>query len=406
MQKINKKQEHQYKLESLIKPTFEFSKQEFESKISILSSFSLSIGGFICWLYFSGIKYLPELDIQSLLSIVVGSSIVGFILFFTPPYFIIFPGVVWKYLTEKDNSLELIFSNVLDHELTPKINSAHKKIFISRPKSSNFKILFFFVWTFFGDLFLISSLVSYEFIYGKIFLFIFISMFLLVFYLVIRIEKFYWSRLLVNIYKSVKIWFYSLYSFFAYIISWLFLIQFFLGPQKLSCGYYKIFEEKIIAFIIVFALFMLVMLVSFLAISDKSKYSWNSYLISLLFFVFLIFYANELEPIPDRVMKIYGWGNIKNATILVNYTGCKAAENMGIKLEKKCSNQNLLYKINGVNILSSIGKNYYLNFPEYYPQGDLESIKFTLPSSSVISWSRQNIDLNLPSEKQNNCKDL
>jgi hypothetical protein len=69
---------------------------------------------------------------------------------------------------------------------------------------------------------------------------------------------------------------------------------------------------------------------------------------------------------------------------------------MGIKVEDKCSSKDELYRIDGLCILSSIGKNYYLRFPDYYPQGQIEAATFTVPSSNIISWSRQNIGMDLP----------
>jgi hypothetical protein len=406
MRKINTNQEREYKLENLVKLTFEFSKQEFETKVRILSSFSLLIGGLVCWLYYSRIKYLPELDIQSLLLIVVGASIVGIILLFLPPYFIIFPGVIWKDLIESDRSIELIFaSRSLSYELIKQSNYIKDRVFISRPKISKRRKFFFFIWTFFGDLSLTSCVTAFDSHnsrYGMVLICVFSFMFLTTFFLVLNTEKISKKGFINIFFKSIKIWFYSLYSFCAYMLFWLVLTLSFMDSQRLSNKCYGNFEI-IMTFLIIFTVLMLA---SFFAISDKSKYSWNSYLISLLFFVVLTIYTNNLDAIPNRVMKNYGWGNIDDATILVNFTGCKAIESMGVKLTERCLNQNSVYRVKKVNILSAIGKNYYLSFPGYYPQGDSELLKFTLSSSNIISWSRQSIDFPLPSNfiKKGTCK--
>jgi hypothetical protein len=157
-------------------------------------------------------------------------------------------------------------------------------------------------------------------------------------------------------------------------------------------------NNEIIGYFI--GVFIVFLFLNLLAICDKSNYSENSYSISLLVVLSSIIFLSSLDTVSDLVIRFYGWGDIENATIMVDQKGCQAIENMGINSSNKCLKQDSVYKFNEVHILSLVGKNYYLRFPGYYPQGQLDPVTFTLPSSNIISWSRQNIELELPANRK------
>jgi hypothetical protein len=107
--------------------------------------------------------------------------------------------------------------------------------------------------------------------------------------------------------------------------------------------------------------------------------------------VLLIMSLDKGMIIPGKIMNTYGWGNIDNASVVVDRTGCQAIESMNIKIESSCLEKDRTYKIEGVCILSSIGKNYYLKFPRCTLQkGDLLT-EISIAKTNVISWSRQNL---------------
>jgi hypothetical protein len=380
---------------SLAKLPFEFSKKESEIVISKFFIVSFIPGGAICWMYFFSIKYMPELDIQSIILLLSGASILGWFILVSIPYFIVFPGVAWKYIADKDKSLEVFTSK---KEL--KLNLRTRK-FSLNSKLNNKKRIFCFVYTLVGNTFLFVFAANPQAFFGTLCFSLYILMFLSTIYYAQKNRFLSWNNFLKSLWISAKIWFYSLYSFFAYVICGILVIMFFLSPIKnMQC--YKI-NEILESLITVFVLFALT---SIFVIIDNSNYFGNSITIGLILLLFSMMLLNNLDSIPGLVIKIYGWGNIENATIIVDRRGCQAIENMGIKVDKQCSKADM-HKFNGVYILSSIGKSYYLKFPEYYPQGESDSIKFFLPSSSVVSWSRQNIEVQLPSPKKKGiCNNL
>jgi hypothetical protein len=337
---------------------------------------------------FFSIKYMPELDIQSMILLLSGASILGWLLLISIPYFIVFPGVAWKYITDKDKSLE-VFTSKKEFKL-----DLRKRKFSISTSLNNDKRIFYYIYTLIANTFLLAFLSSPKSFFGTLYLVIYASMVSIMIYQAQKNKFLSWKNFLTSFCIATKMWLYSIYSFFAYVICWLFVTMFFLSPIKnMQC--YKN-NEIVESLIIIFVLFALT---SIFVIIDNSNYLSTSYSISLVFLLISMMVLNNLDAMPGLVMKAYGWGNIENATILVDHRGCKAIENMGIRVENQCSKSDSIYKLNGVNILSSIGKNYYLRFPGYYPQGELESVKFFLPSSNIISWSRQNIEVQLPTPK-------
>jgi hypothetical protein len=90
---------------SVFKLPFEFSKKESEVNISKFLIFSFLPGAVISWKYFFKIKYLPELEIQSILLLLSTTAIITWLLLISVPYCVISPGIFWKYFIAKDKSL-------------------------------------------------------------------------------------------------------------------------------------------------------------------------------------------------------------------------------------------------------------------------------------------------------------
>jgi hypothetical protein len=372
---------------SVFKLPFEFSKKESEVNISKFLIFSFLPGAFISWRYFLKIKYFPELEIQSILLLLSTTAIITWLLLISVPYCIILPGIFWKHFTTKDKLLNIFFSK---RRLKPILK---KKFSLNRlPRSKNY----YFVYTLIGNAGLFAFLVSPKNFHGILCLFFYLLLFLYTIYEEQKFNSLSWNNFWVSTWVSIKIWFYSLYGFLAYAFFWALATVSYLNPQKVSMKCYNN-NETIGYFIVVFIVFIFLNL---LAIRDKSSYSENSYFISLLVVLLSIIVLSSLDAVSDFVIRSYGWGDIENATIMVDQKGCQAIENMGINSNNKCLKQDSVYKFNEVHILSLVGKNYYLRFPGYYPQGQLDPVTFTLPSSNIISWSRQNIELNLPAKRK------
>ena len=374
---------------SLPKFYIEFFKSEYDFITNKLLVLLLLPGGLICWNYFSRIRFLPELDIQSILLLLSGATIIGLLLFLSIPYFSVFPGAAWKFITNQDKLIEVFFER--------KTSTVEKIIAVAlNVDLIEVKKILYFIFTLYGNFFFFLSLS-----YSNALAMIAVSVILFSISTYLFVATYTSSKnlkapniptIILGIYASIKIWFYSLYTFSAYIILWLLTTFTLLDQEKIYNQNFNNIENKWI----LAAIFLLFMIISIYTITDKSKYLIDSYLISIVLFFAIIVIFNRIDIISDLVMRIYGWGNISDATLLVDYTGCKAFESIGITSENKCESKESVYKYNEISILSSIGKNYYLQFPRYCLQGTLDPIKVTLSNTHVISWSRQNIDLKLP----------
>jgi hypothetical protein len=369
---------------SVFKLPFEFSKKDSEVNISKFLLFSFLPGAIISWKYFFKIKYLPELEVQSILLLLSTTAIITWLLLLSVPYCFIFPGILWKYFIAKDKLLNIFFSKRRLKSILKK-----RKIFLDYLPCSGSH---YFVYTWIGNACLFVFLVRPYSLYGILSLFFYLLLFLNTIYGEQKFNLLSWNNIWKSTWVSIKIWFYSLYSFLVYEIFWLLATASYLNPQKVSMKCYN--NNEIIGYFI--GIFIIFMFLNLLAIRDKSSHSENSYFISLLVILFSIIYLSSLDAVSDLVIRTYGWGDIEHATIMVDQKGCQTIEKMGIDSRNKCLKQDSVYRFNEVHILSLVGKNYYLRFPGYYPQGQLDPVTFTLPSSNIISWSRQNIELELP----------
>jgi hypothetical protein len=197
---------------SVFKLPFEFSKKESEVNISKFLIFSFLPGAFISWRYFLKIKYFPELEIQSILLLLSTTAIITWLLLISVPYYVISPGIFWKYFITKDKLLNIFFSK---RRLKPILKK--RKFFLDRlPRSGNY----YFVYTLIGNACLFVFLVSPESLHGKLCLFFYLLLFLHTIYEEQKFNSLSWNNFWTSTWVSIKIWFYSLYSFLAYAIFW------------------------------------------------------------------------------------------------------------------------------------------------------------------------------------------
>jgi hypothetical protein len=373
------------KSENIIKYYLDFLKRE--SLIQNIWIMSLFLGGIISWRYYLEIKFLPEIDAQSLLVLGFGSFIAGFLLIFSISYLVVFPGTSWNNFIKQ----EKILNNYFSEKKYLILDSRPRKIELNKRNKNNQKKIFYYFWLLFLNISFVFSL-SYIFTFknktwGFVFLFIDILVLFCIFVNVHRIISSTENKEIRTFSIVLQMIYSSFFSSWAYVISCLILYSFVKSD---------IIQNKAVIFIgfllpIIFC-FLASLLVIYL---DIKSLSFNI-IIGFALVLVLMIILQKVNYIPGQVMKIYGWGNISNASIVVNQAGCQVVKQMGIKVEDKCANKDEVYRIDGLCILSSIGKNYYLRFPDYYPQGQIEAATFTVPSSNVVSWSRQNIGMDLP----------
>jgi hypothetical protein len=126
-------------------------------------------------------------------------------------------------------------------------------------------------------------------------------------------------------------------------------------------------------------------------------------LIAFLAIIPLSFSLNVAYIIPQSIVRLYGWGDIRSATLMVDYKGCQVFDKYHIKVEESCLKSEDTYRVNNVSILSALGKNYLLKchrevgaIERYHSRiqdgsgqnSFSDEIELTLPASSIVSWSR------------------
>ena len=111
-------------------------------------------------------------------------------------------------------------------------------------------------------------------------------------------------------------------------------------------------------------------------------------LVAVIFF-WLFIPLNTGTFIPKRVMSIFKFGNLQNASLVLNEIGCAIVQHHGLKVtpytpdSKPDSPNPKTCALPNVMIHSRLGNTYYL---EVSRSGDA-SMHFTIPGQNVLSWA-------------------
>jgi len=125
--------------------------------------------------------------------------------------------------------------------------------------------------------------------------------------------------------------------------------------------------------------------------TEIKKIYWHISLgTATLFFILLIF--GGFHKIPAGVMKLYKLGNIQTSEIVLSNEGCSIFRTLGIGVSQK---KGLLCSATDVLILSRLGRETYLRHGS-----GTESVKFTITSSDIVSWSILETKKSAPSEPE------
>ena len=91
---------------------------------------------------------------------------------------------------------------------------------------------------------------------------------------------------------------------------------------------------------------------------------------------FMVFASFEIfHRIPERVMEIYKFGAIEDASIVLKEDGCKTVKNYGLIKDSWKGGQCFL---ENAKILSRLGSDMYL---------EKDDLRITINNSQVMSWS-------------------
>lgn len=180
---------------------------------------------------------------------------------------------------------------------------------------------------------------------------------------------------LTRTYKAVfiflLIWFTSTIYFIFPLLSLLFLSQ----DVHAKSGYVEI--------LMALAALVLIIASNALVISrpKETKVEVWAFIISAFTVIILIVLLGGWFVIPEKIMSIYGFGNIQQASIIVDDEGCGILKRLDVA--HKCDNRAKINKIDNIVILSRLGNTYLLS----YKMTDKRTLKFTLPSRVILSWA-------------------
>jgi hypothetical protein len=397
-----------------------------EPSLLNLGIISSLLGGLIFLIYFCDIKYFPELDSQSLLFFLAATTPLGFFLIFSLSIFLLFPGIMWTNCLDFDSvfnvSIYPLFSKnrimILRNLVLEKIKiSEENNYFLDKSYKfrredyifSPYNIAIIYIYTFFSGCLFIgicgfsrvknTAIIkeNYFDLTTKEVAFILLLIYLFMFvFMIFVIHKKYFKingglSVLQAVWISARLFGYSIFSCSWYLFVWLIISGYF--SQSTDGANYLLPQNEL--FFVMFITFSSCLATSLIVVCRYPK-KQTSFIFDLsigfVVLLFLIFSLNKIAFVPKKIMNIYGWGNIDNASLVVDRTGCQAVESMNIKIDGSCLEKDRTYKIEGACILSSIGKNYYLRFPGCnLKKGDPRLVELALAKTNVISWSRQNL---------------
>jgi hypothetical protein len=402
-----------------------------EPSLTNLGIISGLLGGLIFLVYFCNIKYFPELDAESLISLLGATTLLGLLLFLALAIFLLTPGMIWTSILDLDIAIYPLLSKnriiVLQNINLEKVKISVKKNYILdksykfQKNNYNFdprKIFIIYLYTFLtGFLFFtlytsfnIKNTVVKEIILTKIISFnlttkeiayISSSLYVLMFIIMaLAIHKNYFKissgfgkkiSLLQSSWISIKLFAYSIFSFSFYLISWL-ITSAFLSQSTNGASHFLPQYELLPIILATFAS----CLVTSLFVVCRYPKKQITFLLDLgigsIILLLLIISLDKATVIPEKIMNTYGWGNMDNASIVLDNTGCQAIKSMNIKIDGSCLEKDKTYKIEGLCILSSVGKNYYLRFPRCnLRNGDPKPMEISLARANIIAWSRQHL---------------
>ena len=349
---------------------------------------SLIFGGIILLVYFLSIRFIPDLDIGSIPVFLGAVAIIGIIFYFIICYILISPGIFLHNYLQIDKNLIYLW-----------VRKKQLPVFAFSALLSFPLILIIVLYLCFN-----ASLPSLNIFKPALVL---LALFILsCIYSYLCRERISLAKLhRISLAKLLRLFLLSLVIFsitcfpFAMIISIIF-------KHSQNCT-----NNEYASIALFSSLFGVVMVNEFIIIkpllgSDSS----NSFVfkivkfvvVPLTFFVILTSSFNRFVVIPEIIVEIFGWRNTQNASLIVGYEGCQAIMQIDNKiLREQCIKTKNFYKITNLQILSSVGKSYFLRFPKEPPlsksdcknllqsPSNKQYVDFTFPSSYIKSWSRK-----------------
>lgn len=346
-------------LSSIIREQFK------EHPLTTIWSLILFTGGIIFIAYYFNIRYMPELDLSASASLLATVSLTGLFVIFIFAVYAVCSGAVWGEAIKENRDLK---SLLLEGHL---VSTKRILLLIVIPA-----VLFTVI---FNLLFWGSEHQSFNVL-------ALFAGFILSFLLLLNHRRYIKNK---GRHARSLALIYVLFTF----ISWMFLlIQLFLiiiiAKPRLT--------PLLPAFPYLLGLQIVVVFLNSMALvvprTFKSSFVW--YLMTGVIIIFVTLLGlNSLMLVPTGVIRQFGFGDITNASIVVNkegremllgreiLSGCAKDEKLSCLEGSEGSN---MFMAKNVDILSRLGNNFYLRCKNK----DGKAVEFTLPSSMIISWGR------------------
>lgn len=333
--------------------------------VGALWSVFLLVGGLFFLVYFASIGFMPEVDLQTAIAFLVVSAFTGGFLVIVLVLYLLAPGWWWVYMTRNEELLQSplwFFWPMLGVILS---------------------ILLIQNWWCLLPISLIVVIAAVYMLFSRQLLDK-LRLALSSRQLLDKLDKLrlaLFSRQLLDKWKAVGVFCTGFIGVFGMVLIWILIVIGLMGQTQAPRKYPILTAIGAVTFI----------LVSNTMLVAKRSFSIGNFLILALATMFLLFIQlNTWTFIPKRVMSIYRFGNVQNASVVLNETGCVIAQHHGLKVapytpdpkiatpvsQKTCSLSNVI-------IHSRLGNTYYLEIS----RGNDAAMHFTMPGQNVLSWA-------------------
>jgi hypothetical protein len=360
-------------IEKIISPTF--------------ISTSPIIGGFIFLIYFFSIGYIPDLEINSVTVLLGASAITGIPIYIIFTVIFISPGILYERLISIDGQLQKLLISEKQSQIVGFTRLSLAPIIL---------IIASYIWSF-NDLW---------WVYKILITLVFILIEFIIFYTLCKGE--------ITPYKFFMLIGLACSSYVSLIFATI-MIGLIVLSDKINNDSSPNENLWIIVAIIVVIVLVNKIVSSEVNLSQNVSKITKYSLLALVTLMLTTAQLGGLTTIPKRIFEIYGWRNVRNASLVVNYEGCQTLKKVEIKItSEQCTKSKDFYRIDSLQILSGIGKNYFLRYPKVdltqknnskqiaqknssKPKNGAKSdaaqpekfVDFTFPASSIKSWSRK-----------------
>lgn len=336
--------------------------------IKTLSFLFLLFGGLIFFIYYIDIRYLPDLNLANIGTILSFASITGIILIISIVLMLVFPAFCWDRAIYQNEIIRNIWTDKARKTIVIIVFPVfviYSSIFLYLKKDNIWWITLNLLW--------IISLYLWGANESK--------------------KRHLSQKKFLQEYSSFLA--YKIFGSFISIIPIIMLIAIFLNDYK---------EKNLITaciFLISGIMFVNILII-FIPNSETSVYKYPIF--GIISFLIIIIFTNKTTLFPRVIMETYQLGNIKASSIVLNKKGCIAINQVMAlhQIENAPSNKILQFKIENdscvipdVYILSKLGKEFYIEIngvrTENKKKQDI-SIKFPISSSDVTTYSQITIN--------------